>query len=342
MKSGQFRAAIVGASTLKGKELADVLSDRGFPAEVRLLDDDESLGQLEAVGDEVTFVQTVGRDQFDGVDFAFFASEEKFTKKTWALAKAAGSAIIDLSYALENEPGATVRSPWLERELGRPTVHELAPAPVVVAHPAAQAIALLLVRAGRVAPLRTAAATVIEPASEHGRRGMDELHEQTVNLLSFRELPKDVFDEQVAFNFIARYGDNAQPTIETIEQRIARHFNKITDGFATVPSLMLVQGPSFHGHVFSVYVEFEQTLSAGDVAQALSGEHVTINRAIEEAPSNVNVAGQEGILLTVRRDAQHENGFWLWAAADNLRIVGASAVECAESMMASRPKGKVQ
>jgi aspartate-semialdehyde dehydrogenase len=342
MKSGQFRVAIVGASTLKGRELADVLNDRSFPADVRLLDDDESLGQLEAVGDEMTFVQSVGRDQFDGVDFAFFASEEKFTKKNWVLAKAAGSALIDLSYALESEAGATVRSPWLDRELGRAVTPELAPAPVVVAHPVAQALALLLVRAGRAAAIRTAAATIIEPASEHGRRGMDELHEQTVNLLSFRELPKAVFDEQVAFNLIARYGDNSQPTIESIQQRIARHFNKVIDGAATVPSMMLVQGPSFHGHVFSVYIEFERALTVADVAQALSGEHVTINGGIEDAPSNVNVAGQEGILLTLRQDAQRKSGFWLWAAVDNLRVICASAVECAETMMAARPKGKVQ
>jgi aspartate-semialdehyde dehydrogenase len=342
MKSGQFRVAIVGASTLKGRELADVLNDRSFPADVRLLDDDESLGQLENVGDEMTFVQSVGRDQFDGVDFAFFACEESFTKKNWGLAKAAGSAIIDLSYALENEPGATVRSPWIDRELGRTVTPELAPAPVVMAHPAAQALALLLVRAARAADIRTAAATIIEPASEHGRRGMDELHEQTVNLLSFRELPKTVFDEQVAFNIIPRYGEKSQPTIELIEQRIARHFNKITQGDATVPSMMLVQGPSFHGHVFSVYIEFERDLAAADVVQALSGEHVTINSAFEDAPTNVNAAGQDGILVTVRRDAQHENGFWLWAAADNLRVIGANAVECAETMMATRPKGKVQ
>ena len=45
---------------------------------------------------------------------------------------------------------------------------------------------------------------MFEPASEHGQRGMDELHQQTVNLLSFQPLPKDVFDAQVAFNMVAR------------------------------------------------------------------------------------------------------------------------------------------
>ncbi|HYH01196.1 MAG TPA: Asd/ArgC dimerization domain-containing protein [Terriglobales bacterium] len=342
MKSGMFRVAIVGAATLKGKEVADVLNDRNFPSDVRLLDDEESLGQLEAVGEEVSFVQSVARDQFTGVDFAFFASEEAFTKRNWVLAKDAGCAIIDLSYALENEPGATVRSPWLERELSQPITPELQPAPVIAAHPAAQVLALLLTRAAHLRRLRTVAAVVIEPASEHGRRGMDELHEQTVNLLSFRELPKQVFDAQVAFNMIARYGEKSSPTMESVEARILRHFKKITAEGAVVPSLMLVQAPSFHGHAFSVYIETDDPASAGDLAQALTGDHVTVARVAEDSPSNVNAAGQEGILVSVRRDAERENGFWLWAAADNLRVIANTAVECAESLMAARPKGKVQ
>jgi hypothetical protein len=44
----------------------------------------------------------------------------------------------------------------------------------------------------------------------------------------------------------------------------------------------------------------------------------------------------------VRRDSERENGFWLWAAADNLRLLANTAVDCAEMLMAARPKGKVQ
>ena len=55
-----YRVAIVGAGSLKGKEVAEMLNERNFPAvDVKLLDDDESLGQLEAMGDEVTFIQSV-------------------------------------------------------------------------------------------------------------------------------------------------------------------------------------------------------------------------------------------------------------------------------------------
>jgi len=53
------------------------------------------------------------------------------------------------------------------------------------------ALALLLLRARKAGEIRTALATVFEPASERGRRGMDELHEQTVNLLNFQQMPTE-------------------------------------------------------------------------------------------------------------------------------------------------------
>ena len=64
-----YRAAIVGAGSLKGKEIAEMLNERNFPAaDIRLLDDDEALGQLEAMGDEITFIQRVRAEQFENVD----------------------------------------------------------------------------------------------------------------------------------------------------------------------------------------------------------------------------------------------------------------------------------
>src|SRR5437867_13356746 len=104
-----FRVAIVGAATLKGKELKEVLEERSFPAvDIRLLDDDESLGQLDRVQDEVSFVQPVTAAQLEHVDFTFFASDPDFTRKNWKLARQAGSAIVHLSYALENEPSVGI------------------------------------------------------------------------------------------------------------------------------------------------------------------------------------------------------------------------------------------
>ena len=338
-----YRAAIVGASSLKGKEVAEMLNERNFPAvDVRLLDDDESLGQLEAMGDEISFIQSVRAEQFEHVDFTFFASDPDCTHKTWKKARDAGSAIIDLSSALEEEPGAQVRSLWVERERGQVVPPELQPGPCIVAHPAAVTLALLLLRAHKLGPLRQAVATVFEPASEHGQKGMDELHQQTVNLLSFQPLPKDVFDAQVAFNMIARYGQKSQPPLDSVEARILRHYQKVAGDNAPQPAFMLVQAPIFHGHALAVFLETEKPVDLGEFARVLAGDHVSIPSAEEESPSNVSSAGQADIQLAIRNDVSHANGVWLWAAADNLRIAALTAVECAESMAAARPMGKIQ
>src|SRR6202167_4285376 len=98
-----YRVAIVGAATLKGKEIAEILRERNFPAvDVRLLDDDESLGRLEAVGDEMNFIRSIRSEQFERVDFAFFASDPGSTRNHWKTARDQGDTILDLSYALED------------------------------------------------------------------------------------------------------------------------------------------------------------------------------------------------------------------------------------------------
>jgi aspartate-semialdehyde dehydrogenase len=340
---GLFRVAIIGAATLKGRELKEVLSDRNFPAtDIRLLDDEESLGQLQAIGEEPTFIQSVLPEHLENVDFTFFATEDNFTRDHWEMARKAGSDMIDLSYGLEDLPDVVLRAPWVEHELGIERKVDFVEAPVVVAHPAAVVLAILLLRAQKVGKIARAIATLFEPASEHGRRGMDELHEQTVNLLSFQQLPKGVFDTQVAFNLLDRLGEKALPTLASVESRIVRHFRGIVQDRLSVPSLMLLQAPIFHGHAFSLYIELDDAAQIEEMVAAISGEHVDVLQGGEESPSNVNAAGQEQIQVFARQDLQRPSGFWLWAASDNLRIGALSAVECAEGMIASRPRGKVQ
>ncbi len=125
---------------------------------------------------------------------------------------------------------------------------------------------MLLLRAKKVAKVKNSIVTILEPASERGKRGMDELHEQTINLLSFQQMPKNVFDAQVAFNMLDRYGANSKPTLATVEKRIKSDFEQIVKGGAEVPSLMLLQAPIFHGHGFSLYIELERAAQVEELA----------------------------------------------------------------------------
>ncbi len=342
-QSGLFRVAVVGAGSLKGKEVKDVLGERSFPTDdVKLLDDEDSLGSLEAVGDEPAFIQQVLPEHLEDVDFTFFTGEESFTAKNWNLAREAGSEIIDLSYALEKQPGVNLRAPLLERELGEVPPVELQSAPVVVAHPVATVLALLVARVQKIRKIRHVIANVSEPASEYGKRGMDELHDQTVNLLSFQQMPMSVFGTQVAFNIGNGYGPEVEPTVRATEARILDHYRHITHGKLPVPSLMLLHAPVFHAHTFAVYIDLDSAVDQNELQAALSGDFVEITHTPEDEPSNVNVAGAEEVQVSVRIDAGRPNGVWIWAAADNLRLVATMAVNCAEEMVATRPRGQVQ
>lgn len=335
-----YRVAIVGAASLMGKEIAEVLRDRNFPAvDIRLLDDDKSLGQLEAVGDEMSFIQSIRADQFERVDFTFFASDPRATQAKWKTAQDLGNTIIDLTDALENEPSAVVRSPWIERLIGQPVQPQLQPGPVVVAHPAATALALLALRAQKLAKVEHVVATILEPASQYGQKGMDELHEQTVNLLSFQDLPKNVFDVQVAFNLVARYGSRSDHSLDADAKRILKQYRQLAPG-AVEPSLQVVQAPVFHGQAFSIYLELDRPVAVKELS-ALAGEHVVLTSP-EEAPNNVSAAGQGDVMVSISMDDNRKNGVWLWAAIDNLRISALTAVECAETLTASRPIGQIQ
>ncbi len=340
---GFYRVAIVGAASLKGKEVAEILDDRNFrTTEVKLLDDDETLGQLEAVKDEVSFIQNIRAEQFEHVDFTFFASDVDCTRRNWKQAQKYGSAIVDLSYALENEPGALLRAPWVERQLGQTFAPELQPGPAVVAHPIAVVLAMLLLRIHTASPIKRSVVTAFEPASEHGQKGMDELHQQTVNLLSFQQLPKKIFDAQVAFNMVARYGQESPSTLASVHDRVIQHYKRITGERSPLPSLLVLQAPIFHGHAFAMNLQFQGPADIDQISTALTGEHVALTKPSEESPTNVSAAGQGDILVSVTPDSSDVNCAWLWATSDNLRVAASTAVEAAEGIAASRPRGTIQ
>ena len=340
-----YKIAIVGASTLLGKELKDALAESSLAAaDFVLLDEDEGLGQLDQLGDEITFVQAIGPDAFEHVDFTFFCGTENLTRKYWREALRAGSTVLDLSGALDMETGVLVRSPWVGAQ--EVTADLFTPA-VVPAHPAALALALLLERLQQAVPVRETAATVLLPASEFGRAAMDELHQQTVNLLSFQAIPRATFDAQLAYNLLCGFGENAKASLGTMDARIRRQYQALGGRRLAPLALQTISAPVFHGHNFSIFVELERAVDLSTVEEALSGEHVDLVLEDTDSPSNLAATGQNDVLVRLRlesgaRNANESTRLWLWAATDNLRLFAQNAVECALELRRLRPQGTVQ
>ena len=344
------KIAIVGASTLLGKELKDMLLDSPFAAaEIILFDEEDVIGQLEQIGDEVTFLGRVTADSFEGVDFVFFTGSKALTELRAGQAMQSGAAVVDLSGALDGRNGVLVGAPWLNGNEEAPA--DLLTTAIVPADPAALVVALLMERIQKAAPIHFAAATVLQPASQMGSTAMDELHQQTVNLLSFQTLPRAVFDAQVAYNLLTGFGEGATTTLASCSERIRRHYTKLAGHRLPLIAIQLIQAPIFHGHCFSIAIELAHPVDLSSLEQALSGEHIDLVLEDTDSPSNLSATGQNDLLVRLRPEGVtgvHVSGssatqrLWLWVATDNLRLNAANAIECAMELRKVRPQGKVQ
>lgn len=344
-----YRVGIVGASSLVGKELSDELGESLLGAsDFVLLDEEEAVGQMTATGDEASFILRLEASSFDRMDFVFFAGTAEVTKKYWHDARKAGASIVDMTYALESEKDVPVRAPWVGEALAAKTQDgrelDLTTSAVIAGHPAAVMLALVAARLQAKLPLKSVAATVTEPASENGRLAMDELHQQTVNLLSFQTLPREQYDAQVAFNLLPSLGDAAKVKLSVTERRIREDYAAFSGGALPALALQLVQAPVFHGYAVSMLVEVGQSATTEQIEAALVGEHMDVVSGESDPPSNLSAAGQEDIMVRVREDVGSDgvSRFWLWLAADNLKLAALNAIACAGELRRLRPLGKVQ
>lgn len=333
-RTAGLRVAIIGGASLKGKELKEVLEEKLFPVKkLALVDDHEALGQLTEFEGEPAILQSVDADTFRENDLVFFASTTgAFTRAHWAAAAAGTATLVDLSHALLDVPEAVVRVPFLEKE---PPATRPRPRWYVVPHAAAIVLLTLAARLGALLPLRLLVANIFEPVSERGAAGLEELQEQTVRLLSFQDFPRTVFDAQVAFNLLPRYGSASRGRLEETEDIIRRQIARCAPGLAERLALRVIQAPVFHSHTLSVLAEFEATCEVADLEQALRGEPLVVLGRDDAPGTAVEVSGQENILVgPVVRDSHRPQSFWLWAAADNLRLTSCTAVDIAEELLA--------
>ena len=323
------RVAIVGASSLRGKELKQVLEDRSFPAgEIILLDESVMAGTLTEAGGEPTFIRELEADSFEGVRFAFFAGTPFDAERNWPAAQRAGATVIDLTGAVRASGRATMWIPSLGSVLPRrpgsgangsalPTPYYSPPTPVILT--CALAAGLSEFRAERIVAL------LFPPVSERDQAGIEELESQTTNLLSFRPIEKTIFDSQVAFNLLCRYGQDSKPSLAEVRKGIARDAQSYLAGRAPVPEIQLVQAPVFYGYACSAFAEFKSAPTAEEVEAAFAKLGIRIDDAAEGGPSNVSVAGESEIHLRAMETDAGSAGRWFWGVADNLRLAAKGA-----------------
>jgi len=321
--------ALVGGDTLLAKEIREVLDGSKPAPRVQLISAAaDGSATLTADEEEPLVMAPLSAENLAGAKVAFLAGSPASSRRVLKVNPKDGPRLIDLAGGLEEQPEARLRAP--SAEAARPAASPIQ----VVAHPAAIALAMFLGRLSKATRIKRSVVHVFEPASERGQRGLEELRQQTVGVLAFQKLKTDVFDTQLAFNMLARYGEEALEPLESIEQRVEKHLASLLDAWPGVPmpSVRLIQAPVFHGHSISAWVEFEENPGADKLAKALAEAGLDVRQ--DEPPSNVGMAGQSGLSIgAIIVDHNQPRACWFWLVSDNLRLAAENAVAVAQESL---------
>lgn len=322
------RIVIAGASSLLGAELKSLLEESRFAAcDFRLLDEETVAGTLTEAGGEAAVIQPVEEDSFDRAWMVFFAGSPAFTKTNLPLAARSGARIVDLSGELAGQPEVHA---WLPR-ISQAPPREAAKLFAIPSVPA-EIIARLVLALASLKP-SAISAVAFQPVSVAGKPGIEELESQTTQLLSFQPVGKQVFDSQVAYTLLDRFGASSVHSLEQSLAAIRREVRAVLPPAAQVPAIQLLHAPVFYGSTVAISAFLDSSADSATIGKLCVQAGFTLTES-DSAPSNVSSAGETALQLAPPApDSAFPGACWFWAAADNLRVPASHGVKLAESLL---------
>lgn len=331
-----YRVAVVDPLGSFGKRVRDLLQERSFPAtELKLFETapggDSALSEFQG---EVVITQALDPDLFPTLDLIFFGGRDPTAARQYVPAALREGLLAVVSGA------AGIEGPVVALGVNGQALPE-AGRLVIAPRPASILLGTMLATLGRSFEVRQACATLLVPASEMGEEGVEELHQQTVSILSFRSPATRVFSDQMAFNLML--APEASPP-DVIEEAVAREAALLAGGEPEV-TVSVVRAPVFHSYALSLWVRLAEAVEREAVEQALrASRKLDLGKPDKQSKtaSPVSVAGSEKIRVgRLRRDSSTAGGFWLWVVADALAVdAAANAVRLAEKLLGISPAKK--
>jgi aspartate-semialdehyde dehydrogenase len=336
VKKEQYTVAIVGATGAVGEQMREVLEERSFPVkQLRLLASERSAGQFLPFLEKQLRVEILTEDSFENVDLALFSAGGSVSAKFAPAAIAAGAVVVDNTAYFRMDPDV----PLVVPEVNGRTIADYQKRRIV-ANPNCSTIQMVVA----LKPIHDAArikrivVSTYQSVSGAGRRAMEELSQQVAALFNGRELKKEKFPHQIAFNCIPHIDVFMEGGYTKEEWKMIHETRKIFNEPALPVTATTVRVPVFCSHSESVNVETEKKLTAAD-AKALLREAPGVIVCDEPRdnlyPLPVDATGKDATYVgRIREDNSVANGLNLWVVADNLRKGAAlNAVQIAEILI---------
>jgi len=331
-----YTVAVVGATGAVGAEMIEILEERKFPVGVL-----QPLASYRSAGGRVTFhdqelvVRELTQDAFEGVDIALFSAGADISREYAPIAAKAGAVVIDNSSA------------WRMGKDVPLVVPEVNPADIakhkgIIANPNCSTVQMVIALKPLHdrARIRRIVVTTFQSVSGTGKEAMDELLEQSQDLLSFKEPAPNVYPYQIAFNCLPHIDDFLPSGYTKEEMKLLNETRKIMGDDSIRVTATTVRVPVYVGHSESVNIETEKKLTANEARAILSeapGVLLYDDPVHKVYPMPIDVAGKDEVFVgRIREDESIPNGLNLWIVADNLRKGAAlNAIQIAEELIAA-------
>lgn len=333
-KKDKYIVAVVGATGAVGNEMIFTLEKRNFPVEqLRLFASERSEGKkLKFRGEDIT-VEGLKDDSFKGIDIAIFSAGAA-RSKTWApIAAESGCVVVDNSSQWRMDPEVPLVVPEvnsfdIEKHKG------------IIANPNCSTIQMVVVLKPiyDVTRIKRVVVSTYQAVSGSGQKAMDELMEQTKDILSFKEPRCNVYPHQIAFNLLPHIDAFLPNGYTKEEMKMVNETKKIMGDDSIKVTATTVRVPVFKGHAESLNIETEKKITANEARAVLAGAPgVVVFDAPEKNlyPLPIDVAGKDDTYVgRIREDETIECGLNMWIVADNIRKGAAlNAVQIAEKLV---------
>jgi aspartate-semialdehyde dehydrogenase len=305
---------IVHPSGLLGKELRETLENRPeFGFDLRLLSTrDDEIGTLTEIAGAAALVGRYEPESLHGARVVFFCGSMEDNRPILKDLPPETTGIVLSFDATVDDGFPAVAGVNTDMARGRRVLVSPHPAVVLLAH---------LLHPLRGLDPEEAVATVIQPVSMRDDAGLEELFEQTRQIVGMtRRSPTPVFGAQLSFNVL--------PTPLSPDP-LAAQLQAVLGGPPPV-ALQILQGAVFHSVAASLYVRF-----AGQSAPAAVRKALSISPLLEVADKPrhlgpIDAAASDKVIYGNVRKDEAGGGLWLWAVMDNLTRGGAlNAIEIA-------------
>lgn len=332
-----LNVAIVGATGAVGGVMLQVLKERNFPCDtLQLVASGRSKGRrLPFRGQEIE-VQALEEFDFNPVQIALFSAGSEPSRQYAPRAAEAGCLVIDNTSCFRYEDDIPLVVPECNP-------HRIADCRNrgIIANPNCSTIQMVVA----LKPLYDAAGierinvATYQAVSGTGQAAVDELRQQTGDVLAGREGRCEVYPRPIAFNVlphIDRFQDNGY-TRE--EMKMVWETRKILEDEEIGINPTTVRVPVYCGHSEAVHLETRKPLDAQEARTLLEKAPgvVVIDEAVDGGypTAAADAAGRDEVFVgRIRRDLSHPRGLDLWIVSDNLRKGAATnSVQIAEQWL---------